>query len=79
MRFDALQIDAETDMASETIKALMMISLFGILQIALHLPSLLNSPGWKRVRRAMVPHWPHWTAHAPIYATVPVRIRSRRR
>lgn len=67
-------------MASETIKALMMISMFGILQAALHLPRLFNSPSWKRVRQAMVPHWPHWIANAPTaYALVPVRVRSRKR
>ena len=67
-------------MANETIKALLMISLFGALQIALHLPRLLNLPNWKRARRAMVLHGPHWITHAPTaYALLPVRARRHHR
>lgn len=69
-------IDVEVDMANETIKALLMITLFGTLQIALHLPGLLNSPNWKRVRRAMVPHW---AAYVPTFALAPIRIQFGKR
>jgi hypothetical protein len=67
-------------MASETIKALLMIALFCGLQAALHLPRLINSQVIKRVRRATLLHRPHWPARPPIsYALIPVRVRRGRR
>jgi hypothetical protein len=39
---------AEVDMASETIKALLMITLFCGLQALLHLPQLINSQAVER-------------------------------
>ena len=61
-------------MASETIKALLMITLFCGLQAGLHLARLINSQMVKRWRRAMILHRPHWPAHAPIsYDLITVR------
>jgi hypothetical protein len=66
-------------MASETIKALLMITLFCGLQAALHLPRLINSRTVKRWRRAMILHRPHLPTNAPIsYALIPVRVRRSR-
>lgn len=63
-------------MASETIKALLMISLFCGLQAALHLPRLINSQSIRRWQRAVLLHRPLWPASAPIgYALIPVRVR----
>ncbi len=63
-------------MASETIKALLMIILFCGLEAALHLPRLINSQMIRRGRQAMLQHRPHWHVHTPIsYALVPVRVR----
>ena len=67
-------------MASETIKALLMISLFCGLQAALHLPRLINSQSIRRWRRAALVHRPLWPAHASLnYALIPVRVRRDRR
>jgi hypothetical protein len=67
-------------MASETIKALLMIALFCSLQAALHLSRLLNSPKLKLLRRAMILRRPHLPARAPTsYALIPVSIRRSRR
>ena len=64
-------------MASETIKALLMIALFGVLEAALYLPRMSESRLLKRLRQMKVLHRPHWPAHTPIiyYALVPVRGR----
>ena len=63
-------------MANETIKALLMIAAFGALEASLYLPQIFNRPRWKRVREAMVLHWPHGSVHEPIsYALVPVGVR----
>lgn len=65
-------------MASETIKALLMIALFCGFQAALHLPRLLSSRTVKRWRIAIILHRLH--AHAPIrYVLIPVRVRRSRR
>jgi hypothetical protein len=67
---------SEADMASETIKALLMITLFCGLQAALHLPQLINSQMAKRRRQTMFVHRLHWHPHIPIsYALIPVRAR----
>jgi len=59
-------------MASETIKALMMITLFCGLEATLHLPRLTV----KRWRRTMLEH----RRPAPIsYALIRVRVRRNRR
>jgi hypothetical protein len=61
-------------MASETIKAFLMITLFCGLQAALNLPRPIDSETVKRWRQAMMLHRPHWPAHGPIsYAVTPVR------
>jgi hypothetical protein len=61
-------------MASETIKALLMISLFCGLQAALNLPRLIDLETVKRCRQAMMLRRPHWPAHGPIsYAVTTVR------
>lgn len=61
-------------MASETIKALMMIILFGALEAFLHWPRQMNSQiiaRWRRV--TLLPDRP---AQAPVhFALVPVRVR----
>jgi len=63
-------------MASETIKALLMIALFCGLEAALYLPRLINSQNLKRWRQATLRHLPHWPVHGPVsYALMPVRIR----
>jgi hypothetical protein len=67
-------------MTSETIKALLMITLFCGLQTALHLPRLLNSRTVTRWRPAIILHRLHLLAHAPIsYVMIPVRVRRSRR
>jgi hypothetical protein len=67
-------------MASETIKALLMITLFCDLQTALHLPRLLNSRAVMRWRPAIILHRLHLLAHASIIKVmVPVRVRRSRR
>jgi hypothetical protein len=69
----------EADMASETIKALLMISLFCALEAALYWPRLINSQTIKRWRQATLLHWPQWPVHGPVsYALVPVRVRRGR-
>ena len=66
-------------MASETIKALLMITLFCGLQSALYLPQLINSPTVRRWRRAMSLRRPRSLAHAPVsYALIPARASRRR-
>ncbi len=63
-------------MASETIKALLMIALFGVLEVALYAPRMYNSHALKRVRHAMALHRPHWPIRAATsYALVPARVR----
>jgi hypothetical protein len=65
-------------MASETIKALLMISLFGVLEVLLYLPQLINSQteSWRQIKLV---HRPHWPVHAPAsYAVIPVRVRRGR-
>ncbi len=70
---------AEVDMASETIKALLMITMFCGLQAALHLPRLINSQTIKRWRQAALLPRPHWPARMPVsYALIPVRVRRGR-
>jgi hypothetical protein len=67
-------------MASETIKALLMITLFCGLQAAIHLPSLINSRTMILWRRAMILHRRHLPAHTPTsYALIPVRVWRTRR
>jgi len=67
-------------MASETIKALLMITLFGVLEALLYMPQLVNSQIVKRWRQSTLLHRPHWPAHAPIsYAVIPVGVRRSRR
>jgi len=67
-------------MASETIKALLMITLFGVLEALLYLPQLINSQVVKRCHQATLLHRPHWPMHLPIsYAVIPVRVRRNRR
>jgi hypothetical protein len=66
-------------MASETIKAFLMIALFCGFQALLHLPGLINSEPAKRWRRAIILHRPHWLADAPIrYALIQVQVGRRR-
>ena len=66
-------------MASETIKALMMITLFCGLQTALHLPRLIHSQTIKRWRQMTLLPRPHWPVHPPVsYALIPARIRRGR-
>ena len=67
-------------MASETIKALLMITLFGVLEALLYLPQLINSQVVKRWRQATLPHRPHWPTHLPVsYAVIPLRATRARR
>ena len=67
-------------MSSETIKALLMITLFCGLLALLHLPQLINSQAVKRWRRATLLHRPNWFARAPIgHALIPMRVRRGRR
>lgn len=66
-------------MASETIKVLLMITLFCGLQAALHLPRLIDLRKMERRRRAMILHRLYLRAHAPIsYALISVRVRRSR-
>jgi len=66
-------------MASETIKALLMISLFGVLEALLYLPQMINSQTVKRWSQMKLAHRPHWRVHAPArYALIPVRVRRGR-
>ena len=51
-------------MASETVKALLMITLFCGLQVSLHLPRLINSRMVKRCRRAMILYRPDFHMYA---------------
>jgi hypothetical protein len=65
-------------MASETIKALLMTSLFCGLRVAFHVPQF-NAQTIRRWRRGMIWHWPHWSMHAPVsHAMVSVRTNGRR-
>ena len=73
---------SEADMASETIKALLMISLFCGLEAALHLPHRINSQMAKRRRQPIRLHQPHWDWHPHLpanYALIPVRVGRGRR
>ena len=64
-------------MASETIKAVMMITLFGVLEALLHQPQSVNL---QTVNRWLLLHPPHWPTHAPVsYVLIPVRARHGRR
>ncbi|HLG81655.1 MAG TPA: hypothetical protein VKY22_11605 [Bradyrhizobium sp.] len=66
-------------MASETIKALMMITLFCSLQAALHLPRMINSQTIRRWRQMTLLPRLHWPVHPPAgYALIPVQVRRRR-
>ena len=61
-------------MASETIKALLMIALFGVLEPALYGPRTGNPGRLKHLRRLRL-NWPHRPAHtATAFALVPVRV-----
>ena len=61
-------------MASETIKALLMIALFGVLEAALCGPRMGNLHTAMRLRRLRL-NWPHRPAHtATAFAPVPVRV-----
>lgn len=60
-------------MASETLKALLMIALFGALETALYFPHIRASQWRKRLHQAVAPSWP---AVAPThYALRPVKVR----
>jgi hypothetical protein len=62
-------------MASETIKALLMITLFCGFQALLHMPQLINSQAVERWRRATL-----LLVHAPIsHALIPMRVGRGRR
>lgn len=64
-------------MASETTKALLMITLFGVLEALLYLPQSINT---QAVKRWLLVHRPHWPTHVPVsYALIPVRARRSRR
>jgi hypothetical protein len=66
-------------MASETIKALMMITLFCGLETALHMPELIKSQAIKRWRQMTLLPRLHWPAHPLVsYALIPVRVRCGR-
>lgn len=60
----------EEEMASETVKILLMIVLFCSLQTALHLPRLINSQMGKRCRRPMTLLPAYWPTHMPVAATL---------
>ena len=63
-------------MASETIKALLMITLFGVLEALLYLPQLINSQVARGWYQAMLLHRPPWRTHAPVnHVLIPVRAR----
>jgi hypothetical protein len=64
-------------MASETIKVLLMIALFGVLEAALYAPRAGNPGILKHLRRLRL-SWPHRPAHTAI-ALVPVRMRHLQR
>ena len=66
-------------MTSETIKVLLMISLFCGLQASLHWPRLAISRTTKRWRRAMTLYRPELPTYTPVgYALTPVWVgRSR--
>jgi len=59
-------------MASETIKALLMITLFGALETALYFPRLRALHWQKRLHQALAPLWPVALTH---YALRPVKVR----
>ena len=66
-------------MTSETIKVLLMISLFSGLLATLHLPGRINSQLLKRWRRVTALHGLHSGPRAPIsYVLAPVRAKSKR-
>ena len=61
-------------MASETIKALLMIALFRVLEGALYRPRTGNLEILKHLRRLRL-NWPHRPAHrASALALAPVRV-----
>lgn len=66
-------------MASETIKALLMVTLFGVLEALLYLPQLINSQTAKRWRQMEFLHRLQWPVQAPVsYVLIPVRVRRGR-
>jgi len=60
-------------MASETIKALLMIALFGVLETALYFPRLRASQWRRRLHQALAGLWPVATVRH--YALQPVKVR----
>lgn len=62
-------------MASETIKALLMIALFGVLEAALYGPRMGNLQTLTHLRRLRL-KWPHRPAHTTTFALVATRVRQ---
>ncbi len=64
------------EMTNETLKALAMIAMFGLLETALYMPQLRKLQIWTSLRRSAVLLWP---AVPPAYALQPMRARRRSR